>query len=183
MVALVVILYKQEPDEDKMKAKPMIIFLGLLGLGYGAFLLYVQMLLLKKTCIKVVKYSLAGVLTKQASLTLTLQVTNNSDIDLQAKKGSFKIYLNDVFISDVPVTITKVVKAHSTVEIPLVAYFNPVALVKQGLQTLLNSPDNIKIRVAGKVNVTSNYIAINNLKIDETLLLSEILQPKQNTTC
>lgn len=163
-----------------MKAKPVIILFSIAIMSYLGFLLYTQYLLLKQTCVKIVKYTLTGILTKQAALNLVLKITNNSDIDLQANNGKFDVYLNNIYIANVPITITKKLNAKSTIELPLNVYFNPATVIKQGVQSILHDPNNIAITIKGKINVVSNYISINNIKINETIMLSDILKPGNN---
>lgn len=159
-----------------MKAKPFVIIALLAVATYVGFILARQVNLLKKTAIKILSYQLGGILTKQASLSVLLQITNNSDIDLQGKNASFDICLNDAFISKVEVPLTQALMAHKTITLPLTAYFNPALVVKQGLQSLLYDPKNVRLNIKGKVTVLSSIIAINNLKIDETIRLSDILK-------
>lgn len=168
-----------------MKAKSLILVAILAAaVGYAGFLLARQISLLKKTCIKMVSYQLNGILTRNASLVIKLQVSNNSDIDLQAKNGKFDIYLNDTFISTVPIAITQTLRAHSTISLPITAYFNPATVIKEGFQSLIQDPNNIAISIKGKISVLSSVIAINNLKIDKTIMLSEILTSNNsNQTC
>jgi LEA14-like dessication related protein len=160
--------------------KPLILLLLLAAAAYAGFVIARQVSLLKKTCIKIVSYTLSGVLTKQASLSVMLQITNNSDIDLQAKNGNFDIYLNNVFISKVQVPITQALNKHQTIQLPLTAYFNPGTVITQGLQSLLSNPSNVRLTIKGKVSVMSSIIAINNLKIEETILLQDILKPSSS---
>lgn len=96
-------------------------------------------------------------------------------MDLQAKGGNFNLYLNNVFISNVPVKITQILYAGKTLDIPLTAYFNPAAVIKQGVQVLLKDKNNIYLTIDGKVSVITQYIAINNIKINEKIRLSDIL--------
>lgn len=167
-----------------MKAKHVIIIALLVAATYGGFLLARQISLLKKTCIKLINYQLNGLLTRNATLTVMLQVSNNSDIDLQAKNGNFDVYLNGIFISHVPIAITQTLKAHSTIQLPITAYFNPATVIKEGFQSLITDPTNIAISIKGKISVMSSVIAINNLKIDKTIFLSEILNStNSNQTC
>lgn len=163
-----------------MKAKPVIMLFILAIAGYLGFLLYRQLNLLKKTCIKIVGCNLNGLLTKSASLNIVLSITNNSDIDLQAQNGKFQFLLNNIPVAKVNIPITKTLNAHQSIQLPLTAYFNPSTVIKQGIQSLLSDPNNIIIGINGKVSVISSGIAFNNIKISEKFMLSDLLKPSSN---
>lgn len=161
-----------------MRAKPLIITALIAAAAYAGFVIARQVSLLKSTGIKIISYKLNGIFTRNASLYLLLKISNNSDIDLQAKSGKFDVYLNNIFIAGVPVTVTETLNAKSSINVPLTAYFNPATVIQQGLQTLVSNPQNVTLTIKGKVSVQSSFIAINNLKINETMLLSDILKNK-----
>lgn len=159
-----------------MKAKHIVISAIVLALGYGAWILYLQMQLLKTTCIKMVGYQLQGIATQSASLTITLSIKNNSDINLLARNGNFDIFINDNYIANVPIKVAKTIASNSTIQLPVTAYFNPKEVIKKGLQAIVSSGSNARVTLRGSIGVISNVIAVNNIKVDQTLTLNEILQ-------
>lgn len=159
-----------------MKIKHLIIGGTIILAVYVSFLLKRQFDLLKKAQIKIVNFRIHGLLTKNASLELIIKITNNSDIDLMANNGKFDVFLNQTKISTIPVPITKKLDARSFIEVPLNIRFNPALVIQQGMQALISDPKNVVVSVKGKINVVSSGIAFNNIKIDETMLLSEIIK-------
>jgi len=154
--------------------KPILITLLIAGAFYGSVVLYGQLVLIKKIKHKFFKHRFSYFNFTNARLIVTLEITNTSDIDFVIKNGNFNIFMNNVFVSTV-ITGSSVLKKQSPATIDLQIDFNPTQVFKNAITALMSNPGNIKITVDGNVTLLSNFMILNNLKINKTFALSEIL--------
>jgi LEA14-like dessication related protein len=165
-----------------MKAKQILIPLLLAIGGYAAFAVVRQMQLIKQSCVKFLSYRFEHIGLKYVSLIVQLQLKNNSDINLKILSGNFDSYINDVFVTNIK-TAQANLPAHATSVINLKIEFDPGKVLKMAIASLLNSPENIKVRIKGYVTAVSSAIILSNIKIDESITLAEILSPSTSTDC
>jgi len=165
-----------------MKPKYILISALLLAATYGGYLLFNQITLLKKTCVKMVNHRLTGLLSKNAQLSITLRITNKSDIDLLATGEIFDIYINNNFVAKLNQSNKHVIARNSSTDITLTANFDPSNLVKQGFAAIAQDFNQVRIRIKGKFNIKTSIISVNNLSIDTSMTLAEILAPSNQQT-
>lgn len=167
-----------------MKVKYIVISALLLAATYGGYLLYNQITLLKQTCVKMVNHRLTGLLSKNAQLSITLRITNKSDIDLLATGEVFDIYINNNFIAKLNQSDRHVLTRNASTDITLTANFDASNLLKQGFAAIAQDFNRVNIRIKGKLNIKTSIISVNNLKVDTSMTLAQIIAPSnQQSTC
>lgn len=167
-----------------MKVKYIVVSALLLAATYGGYLLYNQITLLQKTCVKMVNHRLTGLLSKNAQLSITLRITNKSDIDLLATGEVFDIYINNNFIAKLNQSDRHVLVRNASTDITLTANFDPSNLVKQGFAAIAQDFNRVRIQIKGKLNIKTSIISVNNLSVNTSMTLAEILAPSnQQSTC
>jgi LEA14-like dessication related protein len=114
-----------------------------------------------------------------------LRITNKSDIDLLATGETFDIYINNNFVAKLNQSNKHVITRNSSTDITLTANFDPSNLVKQGFAAIAQDFNQVRIRIKGKFNIKTSIISVNNLSIDTSMTLAEILAPsnQQTTSC
>lgn len=165
-----------------MKPKYVLIGSLLLAASYGAYMLFNQVKLLKQTCVKMVNHRLTGLFSNMAQLSITLRVVNKSDIDLLATNENFDIYINNVFVANMKQSRQTMLARNSATDIVLNASFDPKNLVQQGIAALAQNFNAVTISIKGKLNVKTSLISVNNLKVDTTMTLAQILSPSNQTS-
>jgi len=167
-----------------MKAKYIVVSALLLAATYGGYLLYNQITLLKQTCVKMVNHRLTGLLSKNAQLSITLRITNKSDIDLLATGEVFDIYINNNFVAKLNQSDRHVLTRNASTDITLTANFDASNLLKQGFAAIAQDFNRVNIRIKGKLNIKTSIISVNNLKVDTSMTLAQIIAPSnQQSTC
>ncbi len=131
-----------------------------------------------------VNHRLTGLLSKNAQLSITLRITNKSDIDLLATGEVFDIYINNNFVAKLNQSDRHVLARNSSTDITLTANFDPSNLVKQGFAAIAQDFNRVNIRIKGKLNIKTSIISVNNLKVDTSMTLAQIIAPSnQQSTC
>lgn len=167
-----------------MKPKYILISALLLAATYGGYLLFNQITLLQKTCVKMVNHRLTGLLSKNAQLSITLRITNKSDIDLLATGEVFDIYINNNFVAKLNQSDRHVLARNASTDITLTANFDASNLLKQGFAAIAQDFNRVNIRIKGKLNIKTSIISVNNLKVDTSMTLAQIIAPSnQQSTC
>lgn len=167
-----------------MKVKYIVVSALLLAATYGGYLLYNQITLLKQTCVKMVNHRLTGLLSKNAQLSITLRITNKSDIDLLATGEVFDIYINNNFVAKLNQSDRHVLTRNASTDITLTANFDASNLLKQGFAAIAQDFNRVNIRIKGKLNIKTSIISVNNLKVDTSMTLAQIIAPSnQQSSC
>lgn len=166
-----------------MKLKPILISLLIAGIGYGAAVLYRQVTLLKNSCVKLASYRFQKFSLKDATLIIKITIKNNSDIDLTIKNTDLNANINGTFVSKITNKENVTLSKKSETNIDLTINFNPTQVIKTGLSEIFTTGTDLQINIQGKLTVVSSLILISNLKIDETIKLSDILSPSNDSKC
>lgn len=116
-------------------------------------------------------------------LLVTLQVKNNSDINVKILASNFDVFINGAFVSKIKTRQTVDLPAHSASPLNLNVEFDPRQVLKGAAQAMINAANNIQIQVKGRITVISSGIIISNIKVNETIALDEILKPGNKNNC
>ena len=129
-----------------------------------------------------VSHRLSGLFSKNATLSITLRIINKSDIALMATGEHFDIYINNNYIASLQQEHKTVLAANSATDITLNANFDPTTLLQQGFAAISKNLNAVTIRIKGKLNVKTSVISVNNIKVDTSMTLAQILAPSNQTS-
>jgi LEA14-like dessication related protein len=154
--------------------KPIIITLIIAGAIYGSVVLYGQFILLKKITYKLKKYYFQKLTLTDASLVVTLEITNTTGLDFIIKSGSFDVSMNGIQIGTIT-TGGSILPKNSPATVDLTINFNPTEVFQDSVTALLSNPGNTTFTVVGSISLLSNFIILNKLPVNESMTLAQIM--------
>lgn len=163
-----------------MNNRRIILAIGVGVLLYASFILYRQWALLKKSCVKIVDYRFQSLGLQTSRLMLTLLIKNKTNFDFLIKSEKLNVSINGIKVSEVSNKKRNEIKAGSDNTINIVIDIDTAMLIRNGLNILSQSPNNIQINIEGKLTVVTSGVLLNNIHINETVSLSDILKPTSN---
>ena len=149
------------------------ILTGLSIIGTGFYLIIKEQIkLMESYCWKVKDVLIKQFGFNNASLTVVLNLKNQSDINLEIIDYNFGIFLDDLKVADVKNTVKTVWKAKSISEIMFDINFNPSIVIKDAKKisnlavNIFAYPQNVMFTAKGTVTVKHSFIKVSNLPIE-----------------
>ncbi len=139
---------------------------------------------------KLMEYAIkfAGIKIKKAQahavdFDITLTLTNNSGLKFDIISQEYKVYVNDILISEIANPSSQHIAAKSVSPITVNVKFNPVKVgnnIKAAAGTLLNNVLTVPIRIDIKLKVGLWFIKV-NIPYTYKTTLKELLTPAPPT--
>jgi len=159
-----------------------IIISGLVTAGViGGIMLGRQIQLAQKACYEVQSYKLQYFGLNRAVIKITFKVKNTTGISFTIHKQSYKVYVNNREVANVLATEDMQLNAYSEAFPSIVVEFSPKDAIRNSLAEILSTGKQTAIRVVGKLSLKSGMLFYNNLKVDTTTTLYEILNDTSET--
>ena len=118
---------------------------------------------------------------------LMVNIANKSDVSFTVINQDYQVYINKMLVAEITKNdnIKVVSKGNTTMKINV--KFNPQDLLKKGIDNitnLINNKDRLVVEIRGTISIGKGLISFNNYRVDETLLMKELLSsPKNNKKC
>lgn len=157
----------------------------LAGAAYGSFVAVQQLQLLNQSCVKPSGFRFEKIGLRYARLVLGLRVINKTDIDFTITNEKFDVYLNGAFVSSIRQASNKPLLKNTPVDLQLLIEFDPLAVLRGAAQSMIQNQGNVLVQLKGRITVRSKYLVLNNIKINESFSLAEIMKPggQTNNNC
>ena len=159
--------------------KRLFILLGVGGIAFGLYSYYIKQLeILTKLTYKLRGVSLENANLDSVSISLKLEVKNNSDISITIANYYFDVFLNDIFVG-----VIQNAKANQNLKgLGGLSMFNPKLRIKNralfgsGLISGLTSNfKNSTLTLKGIYGLKKGLIKIKDLPIDETFKMKDFM--------
>lgn len=162
--------------------KPIIIStLALAGIYLG-ILAVRQYNLIQKSCYEVFRYKLQNFGLNYAKIKITFKVKNATDVGFVIHKQAYKVFINNYEVANILTTEDMKLPAQSEVYPSIEVEFSPKQFIKSSLSELLKTGSKTNIRVVGKLSLKSGILFYNNIEVDTTTTLYEVLNDTSETT-
>lgn len=121
--------------------------------------------------------------TDKMDMDLMVNISNKSDVSFTITKQDYQVYVNKMLVAEVSKkeNITVVSKGNTTMKINV--KFNPQDLLKKGIENIANlikNKDSLVVEIRGTISIGKGLISLNDYRVDETLLMKELLSPPKN---
>ena len=135
-------------------------------------------------------YAVVGAVIHKFSLddvriTLMVRIENKSDLTVKLTKQHYNVYINNMqvasFYNENPVKLV----SHSTQTLPIDVNFNPSDLLKKGITNitdLLGDKSKLIIGIRGSLTITSGIAKVDNLPVETSMSLKEMMTVNPATT-
>ena len=140
-------------------------------------------------CYKFTNGKIVSAGIQKTIVSVTLKIFNATDINAQISQQNYKIYVNDIHISNITSSERIALNAMNSYPIPLTIEFNPLQILKETLlkldSILLDKQyqDKIRIVVTGNVTISAGGLSVKNLPINYSSTLTELLAPAEDGYC
>lgn len=156
--------------------------LGLIVVG-GVILLaayaYRQYNLLINASKKIVKATIHKFTFSEIDITVYIELFNKGDFSVDVTGQDYNVYVNDKFVSNITSADAVHIKGNGTTILPLRITFNPQQILSAAILnigSIMNDKSKVIISVKGKLSASAGLIKLNNLPLDFSMSLAEIMQ-------
>lgn len=118
---------------------------------------------------------------------LLVNISNKSDVSFTVTNQNYQVYINKMLVAVISNNENTKVVAKGNTTMKINVKFNPQDLLKKGIENIANlirNKDSLVVEIKGTISIGKGLVSFNNYKVDETLLMKELLStPKNNTKC
>ena len=117
---------------------------------------------------------------------LLINIANKSDVSFTLTNQNYQVYINKMLVATVnnKENTTVVSQGNTTMKINI--KFNPQDLLKKGIENIANlikNKDSLVVEIRGTISIGKGLVSFNDYRVDETLLMKELLSTPKNSKC
>ncbi|PIZ50436.1 hypothetical protein COY27_07175 [Candidatus Woesearchaeota archaeon CG_4_10_14_0_2_um_filter_33_13] len=117
---------------------------------------------------------------------LLINIANKSDVSFTLTNQNYQVYINKMLVATVnnKENTTVVSQGNTTMKINI--KFNPQDLLKKGIENIANlikNKDSLVVEIRGSISIGKGLVSFNDYRVDETLLMKELLSTPKNSKC
>lgn len=113
-----------------------------------------------------------------------MSIKNTSDMSFTITNQNYNIYVNKMLVAEVENKENVKIASNGKSNMKINVKFNPQDLLKKGIENiaaLLKNKDSLVIEVKGNISIGAGIVPFKNYKVDERLLMKELLSPSKKT--
>jgi len=117
---------------------------------------------------------------------LLINIANKSDVSFTVTNQNYQVYINKMLVATVNNKENTTVVSQGNTTMKINVKFNPQDLLKKGIENianLINNKESMVIEIRGFISIGKGLVSFNDYRVDETLLMKELLSTPKNSKC
>ena len=117
---------------------------------------------------------------------LLINIANKSDVSFTLTNQNYQVYINKMLVATVNNKENTTVVSQGNTTMKINVKFNPQDLLKKGIENianLINNKESMVIEIRGSISIGKGLVSFNDYRVDETLLMKELLSTPKNSKC
>ncbi|MDD3875385.1 MAG: LEA type 2 family protein [Bacteroidales bacterium] len=113
-----------------------------------------------------------------------MSIQNKSDMSFTITSQNYNIYVNKMLVAEVANNENVKIASNGQSNMKINVKFNPQDLLKKGIENitaLLKNKDSLVVEIKGNISIGAGIVSFKNYKVDERLLMKELLSPSKKT--